>query len=40
MLKSRTFRIVKISEQSSRGDQNIAGGQTVSYDGKEVTVKL
>ena len=40
MLAKRKFRVVKVTEHSSRGDQPIAGGQIVDYDGSELKVKL
>ncbi len=40
MQSRRRFRIVKITEQSTRGDQPIAGGSTVEYDGRELKVQL
>ncbi len=38
MLQQRRFRIVIVDENSSRGDQPMAGGRTVEYDGKEVKI--
>ncbi len=40
MLATRKFRLVKVTELSTRGDQPIAGGQVVDYDGSELKVKL
>lgn len=40
MLAKRKFRIVKVTEQSTRGDQSIAGGRTVDYDGHELSLSL
>lgn len=40
MLQSRKFRIVTADSQNGPGDQPLSGGQTVSYDGRQVVVKL
>lgn len=40
MIAKRRFRVVKVTEQSTRGDQPIMGGRTVDYDGKELSLTL
>ncbi len=40
MLKNRKFKVVLVNGKSGVGDQPMKGGKTVSYSGREVSVKL
>ena len=40
MLKERTFNVVKVSPETPGGYSREAKGQTVTYNGSEVKIKI
>lgn len=40
MLDNRKFKVILVNKNSGVGDQPMKGGKTISYTGKQVTIKL